>query len=215
MKALLLALAIFLVVRASAEESLHPDPEPVGEEAKPNTDREVNGGLPKVTEEEHNSKVPPDHMRCDCCSAAAFWIHRSLKLRHKEDFRKKLKEIDVLETIDDICLPKTFSRTYGIKYINGKHRLSGGGLKGFYIQAPAAGTLMPGQWLNHQCREIQGEIGEDDLYDLFWKYHVKLALENSDVPFFREVCIKRLKRCSEKEALESYDGYEKKDQKDI
>jgi hypothetical protein len=104
-------------------------------------------------------------------------------------------------------LPKTFSRTYGIKNINGKHRLSGGGLMGFYHQAPAVGTLMPGQWLNHVCRQIQGEFGEDELYDLFWKYHVKKGLEKSDVPFFRDVCIDGLKLCTLQEAPDTYDGW--------
>jgi hypothetical protein len=170
-------------------------------------------GLPSVREgdEEYHSRVPPRHMLCDTCAAASFWIHRALKLAHKEKFSKRLKEYDVIETIDDICLPKTFSRTYGIKNINGRHRLSGGGLMGFYHQAPAVGTLMPGQWLNHECRQIQGEFGEDELYDLFWKYHVKNPVDKSDVPFFRDVCIRRLKHCKAEEAADTYDGWKDAD----
>jgi hypothetical protein len=166
-------------------------------------------GLPSVKEgdEEYHSKTPPKHMLCDCCAAAAFWIHRSLKLAHKEKFLKPLSEVDVIETIDDVCLPKTFSRTYGIKNVGGRHRLSGGGLMGFYHQAPAVGTLMPGQWLNHECRYIQGEFGEDELYALFWKHHVKKPVDNSDVPFFRTVCIDRLKHCKREEAADTYDGW--------
>lgn len=205
---LLLALAVALVTAPSlarAAGSYDEDEEP---------DHSNEEGLAKTTEEEYHSKAPPRHMRCDTCSAAAFWIHRSLKLAHKENFMKKLKEVDVIETIDEVCLPKTFSRTYGIKRINGKHRLSGGGLKGFYISGPATGTAMPGQWINHMCRHIQGEVGEEDLYALFWKHHVTKGHEQSDVPFFREVCINRLRKCTEAEALESYDGYEAKNQKD-
>jgi hypothetical protein len=168
----------------------------------------------KPGDEEWESKVPPRHMRCDCCAASAFWIHRSLKLAHKEQFLKRLREDEVIDTIDDICLPKTFSRTYGIKTLNGRHVLSGGGLKGFYAPGGASGILGPGQWLNHACREIQGEFYEDGLYDLFWKYHVKEGLEKSDVPFFRDICIKQMKKCTEKEALASYDGYDEKEQKE-
>lgn len=182
----------------------------------------ADGGLPSVKPgmEEYESRVPPPHMRCDTCCAAAFWIHRALKLRHKDNFLKKLKEVDVIETIEDVCLPKTFSRSYGIKRIDNRHRLSGGGLKWFYTQAPAVGTAMPGQWMNHECRDIQGELGEDDLYDLFWKTHVlqkgkaKGDEAPSDVPFFKEVCIKRMKHCTKKEAFESYDGYEEKHMRD-
>lgn len=195
--ALVIAAALIAVGSAQPQQEGVPIP------------NEVADGLPSVKEgdEEYHSRVAPTHMRCDTCSAAAFWIHRALKLAHKEKFLKRLRTDVVYDAIDDVCLPKTFSRTYGIKNVNGRHRLSGGGLKWFYTQAPAVGTLMPGQWLNHMCREIQGEFGEDDLYDMFWKYHVKQALENSDVPFFRDVCIRRMKKCTEKEALESYDDY--------
>jgi len=168
----------------------------------------------KAGDEEWEAKVCPRHMRCDCCAASAFWIHRSLKLAHKERFMKKLREDVVIDTIDDVCLPKTFSRTYGIKNVNGRHVLSGGGLKGFYASGGASGVLGPGQWLNAACREVQGEMEEDGLYDLFWEYHVKQGLEKSDVPFFRDICIKRMKKCTEKEALASYDGYDEKDQKE-
>jgi hypothetical protein len=167
-------------------------------------------GLPTATDEEYYSKVPPKHMSCDACAATAFWIHRQFKLAHKEKYSKKLKLDQIYDLVDEICLPKTYSRTYGIKNINGKHRLSGGGLKHFYSQAPAVGTAMPGQWLNYQCRQTQGEFGEEELYEMFWKYHVVKKHESSDVPFFRQICIKRLKKCTEAQALETYDGYEAK-----
>lgn len=170
------------------------------------------GGLPRVKsgDEEYESYTPPEHMKCDVCSAAAFWIHRAFKLRHKDNFLKKLKMVDIIDTVDDVCLPKTFSRSYGIKRINNRHRLSGGGLKWFYTQAPAVGTAMPGQWMNHVCREIQGEYGEEDLYNMFWKYHVLRGHAQSDIPFFRKICVKDMKKCSPSEALESYDGLEEK-----
>lgn len=199
---------LVLVVALVSAVELDPDELPLHPEET---------GLPSVKEgdEEYHSRVPPRHMLCDACAAAAFWIHRSLKLAHKEKFLKPLKEYEVIETIDDICLPKTFSRTYGIKNIDGRHRLSGGGLMGFYKQAPAVGTLMPGQWLNHECRHIQGEFGEDELYKLFWKYHVKQGLDKSDVPFFRDVCIKQLKHCTLKEAPDTYDGWSEADKETL
>mmetsp|Transcript_39468 Transcript_39468/g.122083 ORF Transcript_39468/g.122083 Transcript_39468/m.122083 type:complete len:213 (-) Transcript_39468:42-680(-) len=194
---LTITLAALVVISTSANDD---DDVPLHKDEK---------GLPSVKEgdEEYHSQVPPKHMRCDACAASSFWIHRAIKLAHKEKFLKRLKEYDVIDAIDDICLPKTFSRTYGIKNINGRHRLSGGGLMGFYHQAPAVGTLMPGQWLNHVCRQIQGEFGEDELYNLFWKYHVKKGLEKSDVPFFRDVCIDGLKLCTTAEAPDTYDGW--------
>ena len=209
----LLLSSIVISGASDTEEEEKEKPKPYKpKEVDPEVEDPDHGteGLAQVTEEEYHSKVPPKYMRCDACAATAFWIHRSLKLAHKEKFLKKMKEYDVIDVIDDVCLPKTYSRTYGIKNINGKHRLSGGGLKAFYHPVGATGTAMPGQWLNYQCRATQGEFGEDELYDLFWKYHVVKGHEQSDIPFFRKVCIERLKLCTEQQALETYDGLEEK-----
>lgn len=210
------ALVLFLILSATLLTAARPKRAANDEAEEPTVDEipQLEGqGLPKVEQgdEMYHSKTPPTYMRCDCCAATAFWIHRAFKLAHKERFMKKLKLDKIYETVDDICLPKTFSRTYGIKNIDGRPRLSGGGLKWFYHQSPASGTLMPGQWLNHQCRETQGEISEEELYDLFWKYHVTKGHEKSDVPFFLDVCVKTLKKCSKREAFESYDGIEEGD----
>lgn len=167
--------------------------------------------LPKPSEEEDNMRVSPDHMKCDTCAASVFHMHWKLKKAHKGEFTRRLRESEVLEIIDEACMPRTYATTYGIKNVNGTHHLSGDGLKWFSVQSPTVGTLQPGMWLTDQCRMTQGEVGEDVIYTLFRIYHVNKAIEKSDVAMFRHICIKMRKQCTQKEAWITYDTYEKED----
>ena len=167
--------------------------------------------LPKPSAEEDYARVSPDHMRCDTCAASVFHIHWKLKKAHKGKFDQPLRESQVLDIIDDACMPRTYATTYGIKDVNGTHHLSGDGLKWFSHQSPPVGTLQPGMWLTDQCRMTQGEIGEDVLYSMFRVYHVQKRIEKSDVAMFRHICIKIRKQCTHEEGLYTYDTYEPSD----
>lgn len=169
--------------------------------------------LPTPTDEENIMRVPPDHMKCDACAGSTFHIWWKLKKAHKENFQRYLKESEVLEVIDDACMPRTYATTYGIKKVGSRHHLSGDGLKFFSVQSPTVGTLQPGMWLVDSCRATQGEIGEDELYTMFRVYHVQMHLEKPDVAMFRHICIKLRKQCTHEEGLETYDNYEPADDK--
>ena len=169
--------------------------------------------LPDPTDEEKNSRVAPPHMRCDTCAGAVFHIWWKLKKAHKENFQKRLRESEVYEIVEDACMPKTFATTYGIKMVGERHHLSGDGLKWFSHQSPTVGTLQPGMWLTDTCRQIQGEVGEDELYTLFRIYHVQMGIEKSDVAMFRHICVNQMKFCTPEEGLITFDGYEADDDK--
>jgi hypothetical protein len=173
----------------------------------------AGGSLPELKDNEKDAFIAPDHMICDTCCGALFHIHWKLKKAHKDNFQKRLKETEYLSVIDDACMPRTFATTYGTKEVDGLHHLSGDGLKWFGVQSPTVGTLEPGRWLTDTCRRIQGEIGEDELYEMFRVYHVQMALEKSDVAMFRHVCVERLKLCTHAQGLKSYDTYEPEDDK--
>lgn len=167
--------------------------------------------LPKPTDEEDAARVSPDHMRCDTCAASVFHIWWKFKKWHEKNPNRRMRESQVLESVDDSCMPRTFATTYGIKKVGDRHHLSGDGLKWFSVQSPTVGTLQPGMWLTDACRVTQGDIGEDLLYEMFRVYHVQMGLEKSDVAMFRDVCVRRRKQCTHEEGLETYDRYEKED----
>jgi hypothetical protein len=169
--------------------------------------------LPKPTEEEDLAKVSPDHMKCDTCAGSLFHIWWKFKKWHEKYPNRRMKESEVLESVDDSCMPRSFATTYGIKKVGDRHHLSGDGLKWFSVQSPTVGTLQPGMWLTDACRVTQGDVGEDELYEMFNVYHKQMGLEKSDVAMFRDVCIRRRKQCTEEEGLETYDRFEKEDLK--
>jgi hypothetical protein len=174
----------------------------------------AEGELPTPTDEEKFSEVAPEHMWCDACAGSLFHIWWKLKKAHRGNFKRILKEYEVMEIIDDACMPRTFATTYGTKKVGDRHHLSGDGLKWFSHPSPTVGTLEPGKWLTAMCREIQGEIGEEELYAMFRHYHVMRGLtEKSDVAMFRKICVNTLKRCTAQQGLETYDGHEEADLK--
>ena len=156
-------------------------------------------------------RVSPDHMKCDTCAGSLFHIWWNFKKKYEKFPNKRLKESEVLELVDDACMPKSFATTYGIKKVGARHHLSGDGLKWFSVQSPTVGTLQPGMWLTDACRQTVGEIEEMQLYEMFRVYHVQMGLEKSDVAMFRDVCVKRRKQCSPEEGLETFDRYEEAD----
>lgn len=167
--------------------------------------------LPKPTEEEDQMRVSPDHMKCDTCAGSLFHIWWKFKKNYEKFPNKRLRESEVLEMVDDACMPKSFATTYGIKKVGDRHHLSGDGLKWFGVQSPTVGTLQPGMWLTDACRQTVGDIEEMQLYEMFRVYHVQMGLEKSDVAMFRDVCVKRRKQCEPDEGRETFDRYETED----
>jgi hypothetical protein len=169
--------------------------------------------LPKPTDEEDSMRVSPDHMKCDTCAGSLFHIWWKFKKWHDKFPNRRMRESEVLESVDESCMPRSFATTYGIKKVGDTHHLSGDGLKWFSVQSPTVGTLQPGMWLTDACRVTQGEVGEEVLYEMFNVYHKQMALEKSDVAMFRDVCIKRRKQCTLEEGLATFDRFEKEDLK--
>lgn len=163
--------------------------------------------LPKPSDAEEHSKVSPEHMKCDTCAASTFHIWWKFKKAHEKHNGRRLRESEVIELVEDACMPRTYATTYGIKDVNGTHHLSGDGLSWFGVQSPTVGTLQPGMWLTDQCRMTVGVFDEDALYTMFRIYHVQMGAKRSDVQMFRHICIKERKQCDQKEGEITYDGY--------
>ncbi len=170
--------------------------------------------LPKPTDEEEDAKIAPPHMMCDACAASVFHISWKLMKGHKDNFDKKLKLGQVYDIIDEACMPRTYATTYGTKDVDGKHHLSGDGVKWFSHQSPTVGTLQPGMWLVAACREIVGAYDEEGLYEMYRTYRVNMGYKDkADTAMFREICVEKLKRCTPEEGLATYDNYEPEDAK--
>eukprot|EP01052_Picozoa_sp_SAG31_P042841 SAG31_NODE_6934_length_1844_cov_2.869341_2_plen_206_part_00 len=132
---------------------------------------------PKLDEEENDSMVIPPQYRCDSCRGIAHQMNSGLLKAEKRKSKtgKKLNAAELIDTFESrICVKKTFE-DYGIKGLADPQpgqpdkMLNGPGTHVFKLDVP--GVIQGGgKWPNRlvdRCSELVGEIGDEELYQLY------------------------------------------------
>lgn len=119
---------------------------------------------PELNEEEQFSTHMPGGLECDACTAIAYQM--KTQLEKAEIGGKRMKESEYLDVFETICSGKTWDG-YGLKEVKGVNRLSGDGLPSKDFPGMMyGGGKWPGR-LSNKCFDYVGEIGEDELYQVF------------------------------------------------
>jgi len=161
--------------------------------------QELKIEAPSMTEEDQYGHVMPERYRCDSCRAVMFHIVGELK--KKQSKSRRMKQWEYTDTFDDTC--KSGFEGYGIKLVNGENALSGPALRQDDALSPGSGAIQMGgeSWnkrLGEVCRKtIYEKVGEEEVYDLFYKQHAEEADEAATVKsLVQAICYNELKDCT-------------------
>lgn len=142
-----------------------------GDEVPPGMEK-MTFTMPQTTDEERLSQVLPEHLECDVCRAIEFHMPKffqKLERRRKVSERKSyLNEGAYIEAVEMLCSHSTFSG-YGIKEVNGNHRLSGPGTEAADTPGViSGGGRIPTQMMDH-CKSLVDDYGEKGIYEHYRK----------------------------------------------
>lgn len=136
---------------------------------------------PDLTEEEEHSPFLPKFLRCDGCKAVAHLLFSAFDEFNREhrSLRYDLPESEILDLTEKACgLANIREQGYGIKDIEGTHRLSGPGLEAEHMPGVIYGG---GRWsarVYEMCGSFIEEVGETSIYDAYRRNpRTKIELE--------------------------------------
>jgi hypothetical protein len=107
---LLLVLLLVLFPSSSAQGAVNYDPSSADHVAPADAEKpgEMKVKVPNENEEESKSTALPDEYRCEACAAVAWQLQyglRKAELRRSKGGEKRLREIELMDTITNICSP--------------------------------------------------------------------------------------------------------------
>jgi len=138
---------------------------------------------PDLSEEEQKSHHFPGRYRCEACQIVVHNLGTDFQTAEskipKKKKRKVLGDIDILETVENVCEKEKFD-PYSIQEFNGKVMFKG---PAFPDRTAAGMSMGGGFWpvrYKNYCGSLFEEYAEDEVYDFYRQGNL-----------FYELCLKR------------------------